>query len=188
VAQVEAAFDLDRSGKFGPTTKAVAGALRDDGRWSASVPTAGLTGGSYNILVRAIDKAGNKGEPSRASIRLLTAEDADASKKKDNAADITGTVNYGGEPQAGVAVSLRRDSGSPPLLKAKGKGKAKAPPEPPLAQTQTDANGQFRFSKVAPGKYVVSAEGLIHNKNRAAEAKVAFAKSPELQPVTLTFK
>src|SRR4029453_12218807 len=54
VGQVEAAFDADRSGKFGPATAAVAGALRDDGRWSASVPTAGLAAGNYHILVRAI--------------------------------------------------------------------------------------------------------------------------------------
>ena len=41
VAKVEAAFDRDRSGKFGPTTLPMAGALGNDGRWSISVPKIG---------------------------------------------------------------------------------------------------------------------------------------------------
>jgi hypothetical protein len=187
VAQVEAAFDADRSGKFGPATAAVAGALRDDGRWSASVPTAGLAAGNYHILVRAIDKAGNKGDPARAAIRLVAAEDADAEAKKNAAVDIVGSVSYGEEPQVGATVNLLRDTG-PPAPKSKAKGKSKAPPPTPLAQTKTDASGQFKFAKVTPGKYIVSAEALVHNKNRAADVPVAFTKPQEVQPVTLKLK
>jgi hypothetical protein len=189
ISKVEAAFDLDRSGKFGTGAPPAAGALRDDGRWTISVPTAGLASGSYNILVRATDKAGNEGQPARAPIRLVSAQDAEADANKSNAADITGVVMYGTDPQAGTVVNLSRDTGAPPQPKSKGKGKkAKAPPPPPLAQATTDERGQFRFPKVAPGKYVVTAQGLIHNKNRTAEAPVAFAKPQEVQPLTLTLK
>jgi len=187
VAKLEAAFDLDRSGKFGPAAKPVAGALRDDGRWTVSVPTAGVGAGTYNLLVRATDKAGNEGQPARASIRLIPPEEAEADAKKTNSADITGVVMYGDEPQAAVTVNLNRDTGAP-APKSKGKGKAKTPPPPPLAQVTTDAAGKFTFSKVAPGKYTVSAEALVRNKTRRANAAVAFAKPQEVQPVTLELK
>jgi hypothetical protein len=189
VAKLEAAFDLDRSGKVGASAPAVGGALGDDGRWTASVPTAGMSGGSYNLLVRATDKAGNASTPARASIRLIPQELADAEKQKSNSADITGLVRYGDEPQAAVTVKLNRDTGGPPAPKAKGKGKSKAPPgPPPLATAVTDARGQFTFPKVAPGKYTVTAEALIRNRIREADAPVAFAKPAEVQPVTLKLK
>lgn len=56
---------------------------------------------------------------------------------------------------------------------------------PPLATATTGANGQFRFPKVAPGKYVIAAEGLVRNKTRRAEGRISFQKPAELQPVTL---
>ncbi len=188
VAKLEAAFDLDRSGKFGPASKPVAGALRDDGRWTVSVPTAGVGAGTYNLLVRATDKAGNEGQPARASIRLIPPEEAEADAKKSNSADITGVVMYGDEPQAAVTVNLNRDTGAPPAPKSKGKKAKTPPPPPPLAQATTDAAGKFTFPKVAPGKYMVSAEGLVRNKIRTADAAVAFAKPQEVQPVTLKLK
>jgi hypothetical protein len=189
VAKVEAAFDLDRSGKIGSSAPAVGAALGDDGRWLASVPTAGLSAGSYNLLVRATDKAGNASAPARASVRLIPQELADAEQQKSNAADIVGLVTYGDAPQSAVTVSLNRDTGAPAPAKTKGKGKAKGPPPaPPLAQATTDARGQFTFPKVAPGKYVVTAEALIRNRLRDADAPVAFTKPSEVQPVTLKLK
>jgi hypothetical protein len=187
IAKVEAAFDVDRSGKFGAAPPA-AGALGDDGRWLVSVPTAGVAAGSYNILVRATDRAGNEGQPARAPIRLITEDAAKAAWEKDNSADITGVVMYGEEPQAAMTVNLARDTGAPPLPKSKGKKAKSPPPPPPLAQVTTDAKGEFKFPKIAPGKYIVTAQGLIHNKNRAAEAPVTFAKPREVQPVTLKLK
>ena len=130
VAKLEAAFDLDRSGKFGPMAEPVLPvALRDDGRWTVSVPTAGVGAGTYNLLVLATDKAGNEGQPARASIRLIPLEEAEADAKKSNSADITGVVMYGDEPQASVTVNLNRDTGAPaPKSKGKGKDKGKTPP------------------------------------------------------------
>jgi hypothetical protein len=186
VAKVEAAFDRDRSGKFGPTTVPMAGALGNDGRWSISVPTAGLSSGTYNILVRATDKAGNESTFGRAGVRLVTAEQAELNSKKSTTADITGVVNYGG-PQAAVPVTLLRDLGVPKAKKS-AKSKSPTPPPVPVAQTVTDDKGQFKFSKIAPGKYIVTATALIHNKNRDAAVPVAFATPEEVQPVTLTLK
>jgi hypothetical protein len=188
VAKVEAAFDLDRSGKLGAAPPPTAGALGDDGRWTIAVPTAGLSSGTYNILVRATDKAGNEGQSARAPVRLASAEQAEADAKKTAAADITGVVNYGPEPQAGVPVSLLRDIGPLPPTKKSKKNKNASPPPTPLAQAVTDAKGQFRFPKIAPGKYIVTATALIHNKHRDAEAPVAFTKPDEVQPVTLSLK
>lgn len=63
------------------------------------------------------------------------------------------------------------------------------PPPVPVAQTVTDDKGQFKFSKIAPWrKYIVTATALIHNRNRDAQAPVAFANPEEVQPVTLTLK
>jgi len=188
VAKVEAAFDLDRSGKMGTLPPPVAGALGNDGRWTVSVPTAGLSSGTYNVLVRAVDKAGNEGRPGRIPVQVLTAEQAEANAKTTSAADITGVVNFGADPQASIAVNLLRDLGLPPTAKKKAKGKTPTPPPTPIAQTVTDAKGQFRFSKVAPGKYILTAQALIHNKNRDASTPVAFAKPEEVQPVTLELK
>jgi len=162
----------------------VAGALRDDGRWAAKLPTAGLASGAYNILVRAIDRAGNAGQPIRATANLLTQAEVDAKKARDNSADITGTVVYGTQPQAGVTVSLVADTGAPPPPAGKGK----AEPPPPLASATTDASGRFKFAKVAPGKYMLTATALVRNKNRRAEAPIAFQTPAEVQPATLSLK
>ena len=186
VAKMEAAFDLERSGKFGGLAVPLPGALGDDGRWSAKLPTAGMAGGAYNVLVRAIDRAENVGEPIRASVRLLTQAQAEAKTKRDNSADITGVVAYGDQPQAGVTVALRVDTGAPPPPPAKGKGKTEPPP--PLATATTDAQGRFKFAKIAPGKYLVAAESLVKNKNRRAEQPLAFQAPAEVQPVTLKLK
>lgn len=186
VAKMEAAFDLERSGKFGGLAVPMPGALRDDGRWTAKLPTAGMASGSYNIIVRAIDRAENVGEPIRASVRILTQAEADAKKQIDNSADITGVVAYGDQPQANTAVFLRLDGAAPPPPAAKGKKKADEPP--PLATATTDAEGRFKFPKVAPGKYTVSAEALVKNANRRAEAPVAFQTPAEVQPLTLKLK
>jgi hypothetical protein len=183
VAKMEAAFDLERSGKFGSSPPPVAGALRDDGRWTARLPTAGLASGSYNVLVRAIDRAGNVGEPIRASIRVQSQAEADAKKVHDNSADIAGVVAYGQAPQANTKVALLADTGARPAA-----AKAKTDPPPALATATTDGQGRFTFPRVAPGKYVLVAEALVKNKNRRAEQPLAFQTAAEVQPVTLKLK
>jgi Arc/MetJ-type ribon-helix-helix transcriptional regulator len=186
VAKLEAMFDLDRSGQFGPMAKPVAGALGEDGRWTAKVPTAGMPSGAMSVLVRAVDRAGNASEPVRASVRLLSADEAAADAKAKNSAEITGVVMYGDQPQAGMKVSLAVDTGAPPP--PKGEKKKKGDPKAALASATTDAQGRFKFPKVAPGKYVVTAEGLVRNNNRTAEQAVAFEKPQDVQPLTLKLK
>ena len=189
VAKMEAAFDLERSGKFGGLAVPIPGALRDDGRWSAKLPTAGMASGSYNVLVRATDRAENVGEPIRASVRVLTQAEADARSKRDNSADIIGVVAYGDQPQANTAVELRLQAGAAaPEKGKKGKPKKAADLPAPLATATTDAQGRFKFPKVAPGKYTVSATALVKNQNRFAEQPVAFVTPAEVQPVTLKLK
>jgi hypothetical protein len=187
IAKVEATFDLDRSGQFGAGSKPTAGALGEDGRWVVKLPTAGMGSGAYNVLVRATDRAGNDSQPVRASIRLLTADEAKADDKSKNAADVTGVVMYGDQPQAGAKVTLATDAGTPPPPPAKGKKKT-ADAKPALATATTDGEGNFRFPKVAPGKYIVTAEALVRNKNRTAQEKLSFEKPQQVQPLTLKLK
>ena len=186
IAKVEALFDKARSGKFPPESPPFPGAVQDDGRWHVKLPTAGLASGTYNILVRATDRADNVSEIARTSVQVLTeAEAADAAKAK-NLADITGVVLYGEEPQAGITVTLLPDAGMPPATPPKGK--SKLDPKQILAQTTTKSDGSFTFPKIAPGKYTVMTEGLIRNKNRQATAQVSFETSKELQPVELMLR
>ena len=71
---------------FDTSTAACTAALFDEGGeciaafkpQAVSVPTAGVGAGTYNLLVRATDKAGNEGQPARASIRLIPPEEAEA--------------------------------------------------------------------------------------------------------------
>jgi hypothetical protein len=120
-------------------------------------------------------------------VRLLTAEEAAADTKAKNSADITGVVMYGDQPQAAMRVSLTVDTGTPPPP-PKGQKTKKDDAKAALASATTDAQGRFRFPKVAPGKYVVSAEGLVRNNNRTAEQAVAFEKPQDVQPLTLKLK
>ncbi|MDX1944489.1 MAG: hypothetical protein SFU86_03710, partial [Pirellulaceae bacterium] len=187
IGRVEGIFDKERSGKFPAEVPAIPGAIQDDGRWHLKLPTAGLASGTYNILVRAVDRADNTGEVARASVQVLTEAEAAAASQARNTGDITGVVRYGPEPQGGLAVFLLPDAGMP-VGGAQPKGKIEVDPKAVLARTVTKSDGSFVFPKIAPGKYVVVSEGLIKNKNRQASAAVSFQKPQELQPVEIILR
>jgi hypothetical protein len=185
IARVEAIFDKARSGKFPPEAPPFPGAPQDDGRWLVKLPTADLTSGTYNVLVRATDRAGNTGEIARTSVQVITETEATAAGEKMTLGDITGTVAYGPDPQAGVRVILTADTGASPMPTT---GKTKVDPASILAQATTKDDGTFVLPKIPPGKYVVSAEVLLKNKHRRAQAAVSFKEPKELQPVELKLR
>ena len=53
---------------------------------------------------------------------------------------------------------------------------AQQPPE--LPQATTDAQGNFLFPQVPPGKYKLSARAVLHNRPRTAEAEVEVPAPP----------
>jgi hypothetical protein len=113
IARLEALVDVDRTGQFGPDAKPVAGGALEDGRWAANIPTAGLASGPYNVLLRAVDRAGNVSKTARTSVRLITPEEAAAATLAASLADITGVVVYGDAPQAGVEMLLVQGEAPP---------------------------------------------------------------------------
>jgi hypothetical protein len=179
IARLEAMVDIDRSGQFGPDAKPVAGGALEDGRWAAKIATAGLASGPYNILLRAIDRAGNVSKTARTNVRLITPEEAAAATLAASLADITGVVVYGDAPQAGIEMFLVQGE-APPQPAAAG---AAAPAA--LAKATTDAEGRFRFEKIPPGDYTVIAKGLVRNKNRTAQQVLKFAMPKDLAELKL---
>jgi hypothetical protein len=179
IARLEALVDVDRTGQFGPDAKPTAGGALEDGRWAAKIPTAGLASGPYNVLLRAVDRAGNVSKTARTSVRLITPEEAAAATLAASLADITGVVVYGDAPQAGVEMLLVPGE-APPQPAAAG-----AAPPASLAKAVTDAEGRFRFEKIPPGDYTVIAKGLVRNKNRTAQQVVKFALPKDLAELKL---
>jgi hypothetical protein len=86
-----------------------------------------------------------------------------------------GVVVYGTEPQAGMKVTLALDPASPPPMTG----------VPLFAPALTDAAGAFAFEKVPPGKYVVTAAGLVFNKNRQIASDISVAPPLPLAPLRL---
>ncbi|MCU0877508.1 MAG: carboxypeptidase-like regulatory domain-containing protein [Pirellulaceae bacterium] len=179
IARLEALVDVDRTGQFGPDAKPVAGGALEDGRWAAKIPTAGLASGPYNVLLRAVDRAGNISKTARTNVRLITPEEAAAATLAASLADITGVVVYGDAPQAGIEMLLVQGE-APPQPAAAG-----AAPPASLAKAVTDAEGRFRFEKIPPGDYTVIAKGLVRNKNRTAQQVVKFALPKDLAELKL---
>jgi protocatechuate 3,4-dioxygenase beta subunit len=116
-----------------------------------------LEPGLHDILVRAKDQVGNSGEPKwqevnivpKVTPRKLTEEE----KKQQQANTVTGRVLYGGQPIDDADVVLE-------------------PPPPGAGAVKTDANGNFTFANVPPGKYKVTARGMARGGWRRAEDQI----------------
>jgi hypothetical protein len=166
VASVEAAFDLERRGEFTPQTVPLPGALQADGRWQIGLPTAPVSPGVYNVLIRAVDRVGNRSGYQRTQVEVVS-KDA-AKPATDNR--VVGRVVFGRlakTPANGITVRLVAD------------GK-------PTLQRQSDEDGQFLFEKVPPGDYRLEAVALIAGNRRTGELNLKVPPPPEtLPPVEL---
>jgi hypothetical protein len=168
VAKVEAAFDVDLQGKFGPGAAPVAGSLQLDGRWLINLPTAPVNPGAYHILVRATDRVGNASDYLKSRVDIVP-KDAEGVKTP-MPIRVSGRAVYGKlakSPAAGVTVRLV----------AGGKT---------THEIKSDKDGKFAFEQVAPGEYKLVGEGLIAGNQRKAE--IALTVSPgqkQVEPVEL---
>ena len=158
VAKVETAFDLQQTGKFAEEPKPVE-AKQDatTGAWVAKLPTAGLSAGAYRLLLRATDRVGNEGNYETLSVRILSADESASAA----VSQVSGTVLYGQQPIAGAELTLTAEKIAIPAVKS-------------------NDQGVFLFPKVPPGKYQLTARGLVHNKYRNAEAEIDVGVPPAL--------
>ncbi|MCL4204040.1 MAG: hypothetical protein KJ000_16175 [Pirellulaceae bacterium] len=169
VALVEAAFDLDRRGEFTPQTVPVPGALQADGRWQIALPTAPVSPGVYNVLIQAADRVGNRSGYQRTRVEVVSKDAA----KPPTTNQVAGRVVFGRLAKtaaSGIAVRLVAN-------------------EKLVMERRTDQDGQFLFEKVAPGDYVLEAEGLIAGNRRTGGTDLKVPPPPEpVPPVELVLQ
>ncbi|HEX4148818.1 MAG TPA: carboxypeptidase-like regulatory domain-containing protein, partial [Pirellulales bacterium] len=101
------------------------------------------------------DRVGNVSDYKAVTVRIVAAEEAESPLNK-----VNGTVTYGKLPMAEMQVTLLPEKGE------------KLPP------VVSDERGNFVIRDVAPGKYKITAEGVVRNKKRKAEAKVEVGPPP----------
>jgi len=73
---------------------------------------------------------------------------------------VAGSTRYGEMPLSGIAIALKDDK------------------EQVVAEGRSDADGRFELPRVKPGTYKISAQGLVKNKVRTAEAEVVVPVPP----------
>lgn len=176
VDKVEATFDVQHTGRFGTMPPPVPARRDDQGQWRVVLPTTNLKTGAYSILVRATDQVGNVSQTDRAEIKIITPEQAAAMRKAAAVTRINGVVLVGGKPRPGIEVTLKADPQKP-----EDKTGDKEQP-PTFAPTQSDDSGAFVFASVPPGKYTLTASGVVYNKTRTANASITVDPAP--QPLT----
>ena len=104
VAQVEAAFDLQETGRFAPDAKPVLAALNPAaGTWDVTLPVDALSPGAYRLLLRATDAVGNVGDYATVNVRVLSP----APIATDGKGQIQGRVTYQQAALADVEVKLK---------------------------------------------------------------------------------
>ncbi|MCM2369869.1 carboxypeptidase-like regulatory domain-containing protein [Aporhodopirellula aestuarii] len=173
VAMVEFLVDSTFTGTFSEDAKPIEGKQDDLLRWVAEVPFKELRPGSYDLLTRATDKAGNTG-PVVPTPVIVTETAADPLAAQANT--VSGTVTYDHEPLGSAKVTL-----TPLLTEKKAAGdSAETPtklPPAPLATT-TSEKGQFVFPSVIPGAYSLRVVGLARNRPRFAEQEIRVIPKP----------
>lgn len=176
VATVETTLDLQHNGQFGPMPPPTPARRDDQGRWRSVLATSDVKTGTYSVLVRATDQVGNVSDIARAEIEIVTAEQATAMRKAAAVTRINGLVLVGGKPAPGIDVTLKADD-------KKAEDMATDGTPPTFAPTQSDDDGAFVFSSVPPGKYTVSASGVLFNQTRTSTTEIIVDPAP--QPLTV---
>ena len=158
-ARVELTFDLSRSGEFAPDAPVVPAAESIGSVWRAELPLADLPPGTHGLLVRAVDRAGNVSLTHRELVTVLSAEEM-AARTLAATSPVRGVAQFGETPVAGASVTLANDK------------------QEVVGTASANARGEFEFPPAPPGKYTVSAEGLVRNKFRTASAEVTVPDPP----------
>ena len=145
VAKIEAAFDPLGKGKFGGMAPAIPLERMAAGYWMTKLPTKLLEPGDITLLIRATDHVGNESDFKKIKCHVITLDQAKAGGTGETAR-LMGTVFFGPDPIPAVKLTLVGD----PTVK--------------IDPATSDEQGNFTFSSVPPGKYKLTAAGLIHNK------------------------
>lgn len=169
VAKIEAAFDPLGTGKFGGAAPAVLLDRTSSGNWTTKLPTKTLTPGEITLLVRATDAVGNESDYKKIKCHVITLDQAKA-QGAGGTARLMGTVRFGPDPIAAVKLTLAGD----PAVK--------------IDPVTSDDHGNFTFTGVPPGKYKLTAQGLIHNKKRKSDEDITIEAGPNPKPVTIVLK
>lgn len=185
VASVEMTIDQLGTAEFEGNLPPVPAKFGADRRWTAKLDSAPLGAGTYHILVRAKDKVGNESAVnSSAVVRLMTKETLAAERQRATNR-VSGTLLYGNSGFAGINVRLE----SLPADPAEASTAPAAAPPAPIAPVATDEQGTFLFDRVPPGKYKLTAEGVVRNKTRRAEAEVTVDPAPTaVRPLRLELR
>lgn len=150
VEKIELSVHTDRSGKM-PDGKKVTSPPGPgaDGKWHVVVPTKELKPGPYWLLVRAVDRAQNSTPTLRRPFTVRSPPPESTTGK------ITGRIaSEDGKPRPNVKVTLA----------------------PSGKTATTDANGQFIFAGVLPGKYTLMAKGSIGGQSASKKREVVVEK------------
>ena len=147
--------------EFAETPAAVEASMTVGGVWSAELDTTGLEPGNHLILAQAVDQVGNQSLPRSAPLEILSRSvlEAEAMQPK----SVAGRVMHGSVAAADAVVRLMT---------------VEEPPKE-LARRTTDQQGRFRFAKVPPGEYQLTASGVVKNnpRNGAESLKVPEGKA-----------
>jgi hypothetical protein len=189
VARVDVAFDLEGTGRFVKDPPPMPAALSSTGTWAVKLPSEKMAPGTYDILVRAIDKVGNVGEYARTAVTIYSKEELERQRAAIRVA-LRGTVEYNKNPAAGIKVSLvpvdadgktPGEKAAPAETGAAGKTPAAQASEP-VPPAKTDSDGLFVLPKVPLGKYKLQAEGIVRNKIRKAEIDITIDEQTPFGP------
>jgi hypothetical protein len=139
------------------------------GYWTTKLPTKTLTPGDIKLLLRATDAVGNESDFTKVKCHVITIDQAKA-QGTGEMARVVGTVFFGPDPLPGVKLTLAGD------------------PKVKIDPTTSDDHGNFTFPSVPPGKYKLTAEGLIHNKKRKTDQEITIEAGPNPKPVKIVLK
>ena len=172
VKRIELFIDEQRTGKFPKEGGIVAAEPTGQGNWAATLKTEEMKPGSYPVLVRAVDAAGNASEMRTTRLIILSKAAAkQAAAGKPNI--VEGVLTFDKDPVGGATITLEPAAGN-------GKKQPAGPPPEKIEPVTTNAQGQFRFPKVPPGEYQLTAfKRNLSNKNRRRSVKIQVASPPQ---------
>jgi len=185
VASVEMTIDQQGTAEFEGNLPPTPAKLGADRRWTAQLDTTPIGAGTYRVLIRATDQVGNVSDvDSTGGVRLLSAETIAAERRRATNR-VAGAVQYGRSGFGGITVTLEAVPPDP----AEAAAAPPAPPPEPIPAVATDDQGSFLFERVPPGKYKLTAEGVVRNKVRRAEAEVTVEPAPTaVRPLRLELR
>jgi hypothetical protein len=169
VSKIEAAFDPLGTGHFGGTAPAVLMDRNSAGYWTTKLPTKLLNPGDVTLLIRATDEVGNESAFTKVKCHVITLDQAKTQDSSETSR-LTGTVFFGPDPIPAVTLTLTGD------------------PKVKIDPVKSDEHGNFTFPTVPPGKYKLSAAGLIHNKKRKTDEDITVEAGLNPKPVKIVLK